>query len=278
LNPARDARGPSTASRSPFPQGEELGLRAVRLGFRQIKGLARADADRLLANRAGGARTVETLLRGLSRGAPDKLAEADAFRSLGMDRRAALWAVKGADIGRGDLLDDAPAKPGEPIQLPLMPLPEHVAEDYRTVSLSLKGHPVAFFRPALQAAGALRAADLRLPRYRNGRKAAVGGLVLIRQRPGTAKGVTFVTLEDETGAANLVIWKDGFEAQRKIWMTASFILVRGQLQKANGVIHLVAETVEDWSGRLGDLRSGVGEPPRMHTEAQGRLLRSRDFH
>jgi error-prone DNA polymerase len=251
---------------------------AVRLGFRQIKGLARADVDRLLANRAAGARTPEALLRGLSRGAPDKLAEADAFRSLGMDRREALWAVKGLDIKAGDLLDAAPPKPGEPIQLPLMPLPEHVAEDYRTVSLSLKAHPVAFFRPALEAEGAVRNRDLQLTRFRNGRKVAVGGLILIRQRPGTAKGVTFVTLEDETGAANLVIWQDNFQAARKTWMTASFVLVRGQLQKANGVIHVVADTVEDWSGRLGELRSGAGEPPRVRTEVQGRLLRSRDFH
>jgi error-prone DNA polymerase len=255
-----------------------LGMRAVRLGFRQIKGLARADVDRLLANRAAGAGTPAELLRGLSSGALDKLAEADAFRSLGMDRREALWAVKGLDVRAGDLLDAAPARPGEPVQLPLMPLPEHVAEDYRTVSLSLKAHPIAFFRRALEAEGAVRNQDLQLARFRNGRKVTVGGLILIRQRPGTAKGVTFVTLEDETGVANLVIWQDGFQAARKTWMTASFVLVRGQLQKANGVIHVVADSVEDWSARLGDLRSGVGEPPRVRTEVQGRLLRSRDFH
>lgn len=253
-------------------------MSAVRLGLRQIKGLACADADRLLANRAAGARTAPDLLRGLSSGALDKLAEADAFRSLGMDRRQALWAVKGLDAKAGDLLDAAPPSPGEPIQLPLMPLPEHVAEDYRTVSLSLKGHPVAFFRPALTRLGVTPHRDLQLPRFRSGRKVSVAGLILIRQRPGTAKGVTFVTLEDETGAANLVIWQDRFLAARKTWMTASFVLVRGQLQKANGVIHVVAEAVEDWSPRLSELRSGVGEPPRMHTEVQGRLLRSRDFH
>ncbi|MBW3559708.1 MAG: error-prone DNA polymerase [Proteobacteria bacterium] len=252
---------------------------AVRLGFRQIKGLPEAELQRLVAARAAGARTFEDLMARarLSQGAWDRLAEADAFRSLGLDRRAALWAVKGADAGKGDLLDGA-APAGEPIQLPLMPLPEHVAEDYRTVSLSLKAHPVSFFRPALAAAGAVPARDLKLTRWRSGRRVAVAGLVLIRQRPGTAKGVTFITLEDETGAANLVIWQDRFQANRKTWMTASFILVRGQLQKANGVIHLVAETVEDWSPRLSDLRSGVGEPPRMQTEVQGRLLRSRDFH
>ena len=101
---------------------------------------------------------------------------------------------------------------------------------------------------------------------------------LIRQRPGTAKGVTFLTLEDETGSLNLIVWRDRFEARRKTWMTGSFLLVRGVLQKADGVTHVVAEEVEDLSGILSDLRSGEAPPPRVRSEAQGRLLRSRDFH
>ena len=159
-----------------------------------------------------------------------------------------------------------------------MPLPEHVAEDYRTLSLSLKAHPVSFFRPMLDARGALRCVDQQQPRYRTGRRVSVAGLVLIRQRPGTAKGVTFVTLEDETGIANLIVWQKNFQAQRRTWMTGSFLLVTGRLQKENGVIHLVSEKVEDLSPILADLRSGEGETPRMHAEVQGRLLRSRDFH
>ncbi|MDP8916698.1 MAG: OB-fold nucleic acid binding domain-containing protein, partial [Pseudomonadota bacterium] len=105
----------------------------------------------------------------------------------------------------------------------------------------------------------------------------LAGLVLIRQRPGTAKGVTFITIEDETGSANLIVWRDRFEADRKTWMTASFILVQGQLQKAHDVVHLVADRVEDLSGELGRLREDGGVP-KVRTEAQGRLLRSRDFH
>jgi len=260
--------------------GAPGGFMPVRLGFRQVKGLAQAEVERLLANRAAGAEAPEALLQGLSRRTLELLAEADAFRSLGLDRRAALWAVKGLAARRsaGDLLDGAGPHAEAPVQLPLMPLAEHVAEDYRTVSLSLKAHPVAFFRPQLAERGAVRAAELRAARLRSGRKVSVGGLVLIRQRPGTAKGVTFITLEDETGAANLIIWRDRFEADRKTWMTASFILVHGRLQKANGVVHLVADRVEDWSGELAALREREGPPPRVRMEAQGRLLRSRDFH
>jgi error-prone DNA polymerase len=164
------------------------------------------------------------------------------------------------------------------VQLPLMPLPEHVAEDYRTISLSLKAHPVSFFRPMLKSRRVVTAEDLRHPKLRDGRRVAVAGLVLIRQRPGTAKGVTFLTLEDETGSLNLIVWQDRFEARRKTWMTASFLLVRGLLQKANGVTHVVADEVEDLSHVLSDLRSGETEPPRVRSDVQGSLVRSRDFH
>src|SRR6185437_12923463 len=113
--------------------------------------------------------------------------------------------------------------------LPFMSPPQHVAEDYRTTSLSLKAHPVSFFRETLARAGCLPAAALKTLKDR--RRLSVGGLVLVRQRPGTAKGVVFMTLEDETGVANVVVWKDAFEANRRLVMGASFIIVHGQLQK-----------------------------------------------
>jgi error-prone DNA polymerase len=259
----------------------ESRYRAVRLGFRQIKGLPRADADRLIAARAAGARTFDGLFRTarLSRGALSKLAEADAFRSMGMDRRAALWAVKAlaAEATSDAPLVEAAGPPqGLQIELPGMALHEHVVEDYRTISLSLKAHPLSFFREWLDERKVVRACDLAGERFRNGRKVAVAGLVLIRQRPGTAKGVTFVTLEDETGICNLVIWQNVFQAQRKTWMTGSFLLVQGVVQKQSGVIHIVAEQVENLSHELSRLRDG--EAPRVRSQVQGRLLRSRDFH
>jgi error-prone DNA polymerase len=196
-----------------------------------------------------------------------------------MDRRAALWAVKAlaAEATSDAPLVEAAGPPqGLQIELPGMALHEHVVEDYRTISLSLKAHPLSFFREWLDERKVVRACDLAGERFRSGRKVAVAGLVLIRQRPGTAKGVTFVTLEDETGICNLVIWQNVFQAQRKTWMTGSFLLVQGVVQKQSGVIHIVAEQVENLSHELSRLREG--EAPRVRSQVQGRLLRSRDFH
>ena len=133
-----------------------------------------------------------------------------------------------------------------------------MAEDYRTTSLSLKAHPLSFFRARLMEKGVRPTRDLAATP--NGRRARVAGLVLIRQRPGTAKGVTFVTLEDETGIANLVVWPDRFEAARKTVMTSRFLCVEGKVQREGDVIHLVAERFEDLSAWLADLRE-AGPPP-----------------
>jgi len=128
--------------------------------------------------------------------------------------------------------------------------------------------------------GALPCAALKS--LRNGRRVSVGGLVLVRQRPGTAKGVVFLTLEDETGIANIVCWKDAFEANRRLAMGASFLVVHGQLQVAGDVIHLVAERFTDLSAKLGRMRdeedADDGPAPRIHNRVSGRLIRSRDFH
>ncbi|MEO8812301.1 MAG: OB-fold nucleic acid binding domain-containing protein, partial [Caulobacteraceae bacterium] len=155
------------------------------------------------------------------------------------------------------------------IQLPAMPLGAHVAEDYRTTSLSLKAHPCRFFRPVLDSLRASTAAGLRT--RKDGRRLCVGGLVLIRQRPGTAKGVVFLTLEDETGSANAVVWRDVFTANRKAVMTARFLVVHGRLQRAGEVIHVVAERFTDLTGRLAELKCDEGGDVAA-------LGRSRDFH
>src|SRR5262245_48031715 len=206
--------------------------RAVRLGLRLISGLAEEATRTILAPRGGGFADVFSLWMrtGASLSALERLANADAFRSIGLDRRAALWAVKGLAGGAlsarpkrrscitetlltqgktGDLFAEAT------VALPSISLGEHVVEDYAAISLSLKAHPVAFFRQQLASRGILTSAehwDERLA----GRRAAVAGLVLVRQRPGTAKGVIFLTLEDETGIVNVVVWPKVFAKNRRI--------------------------------------------------------------
>ena len=285
---------------SPFgtapPKGEHLEIgagyyRPLRLGLRQIRGLKQDEAQLIVEARKAGARTFEdfALGAGVSRRTLELLAEADAFRSLGLDRRQALWAVKGlsGEIGAqkaAPLLVDARPKETQ-VELPFMSPAQDVAEDYRTTSLSLKAHPVGFFRRELEALGAVPAAALKTMRDR--RRTTVGGLVLVRQRPGTAKGVVFLTLEDETGIANIVVWRDAFEANRRLVMGSAFLLVSGQLQREGEVIHLVAKNFTDLSHRLSEMRDAerppdVGEPvvesPHVSSRVSGRLIRSRDFH
>ena len=184
-------------------------LRPVRLGLREITGLQKAEAEAIMEARAAGAATLEAIARtaSLSRRSLELIAEADALRSLGLDRREGLWAVKG-------LAAETTAAPAPlhqsldlfeaTVDLPKMRLPAHVAEDYRTTGLSLKAHPCSFFRRALTEAGCIPAELLKT--LKDGARVAVGGLVLMRQRPGTAKGVVFMTLEDETGVANAEVW------------------------------------------------------------------------
>ena len=253
-------------------------LRAMRLGLRQVRGLAREDAARLLRARDRGARAVADFAREVSGRGMELLAEADAFAGLGVSRRQALWAVKGlAGADRADR--EAPLAAGADLPepeaaLPIMTAARETAEDYRTLRLSLKAHPCAFLRGELAARGAKPAAELG--RMRDGRRTAVAGLVLVRQRPGTAKGVVFMTLEDETGAANIIVWKDVFEAHRPAVMRSGLVLVEGRLQVAGQIVHLVAERVTDLSFLAAALRTEeAGEAPPA---GGGRLVASRDFH
>ena len=157
-----------------------------------------------------------------------------------------------------------------------MRLPAHVAEDYRTTGLSLKAHPCRFFRPLLTSLGAVPTAELKA--MKDGARVTVGGLVLIRQRPGTAKGVVFATLEDETGIANAVVWRDVFTANRRTVMSA--VVPGGQRRACSApsdVIHVVAERFIDLSARLAELKRGGEDGPRPRP-AELRLQHSRDFH
>src|SRR6202044_1961837 len=146
--------------------------------------------------------------------------------------------------------------PEPAVALPAMPVTEHVVEDYVTTGLSLKDHPVRFFRERLSALGAMRKAALRGDDLRQESRVTVAGLVLVRQRPGTAKGVIFMTLEDETDIANIIVWPKAFEKNRRTVMTARFLAVRGRLQRAGLVIHIVAERFIDLSAELPWLREG----------------------
>ena len=236
---------------------------AVRLGLRQIVGVREEDMRRLVERRGEAYDSVRDLwLRsGLTPAALEKLADADAFRSLGLDRRQALWAVRGLDrVGDQDdlpLFASRPARETEPdARLPPMPLGAHVVEDYRRLSLSLKAHPTSFMRARLSARGVLRSDALGS--VRNGERVTVAGLVLVRQRPGTAKGVIFMTLEDETGIANVIVWPKAFERLRAIVLGARFVAVTGKLQSESGVIHIVAERMNDLTPMLG-LLSEAGE-------------------
>jgi error-prone DNA polymerase len=223
---------------------------AMRLGFRQISGFSQAHGLKIESSRGRGFDSVRDLwLRTrLPPSVLERLADADAFGSLGLTRRDALWAVRA--LQRAGDKDDLPlfrrvAMPElEPdAALPAMPPGAQVVEDYRHLHLSLKAHPVSFLRHDLAARGITR--HEMLPTIPSGERVTVAGLVLVRQRPGTAKGVIFMTLEDETGIANTIVWQRTFETYRPVVLGARLVAVTGPLQNASGVIHVVAERIED---------------------------------
>ena len=204
-----------------------------------------------------GYRSIEDLWRRahIPVAALERLAEADAFQTLGLDRRQALWAIRGLSDTRLPLFDTVPAEPdAEPaVALAAMTAGRQVVEDYRSTGLSLRRHPVSFLRQDLAARRIVRCADLVT--IRDGKRVEVAGIILVRQRPGSARGVLFVTIEDETGHANLILWPSVFEAQRRLVLSASMIACRGKLQREGEVIHVIAEHLTD----LSDLLRGVGE-------------------
>ncbi|RWP39920.1 MAG: DNA polymerase III subunit alpha [Mesorhizobium sp.] len=247
---------------------------AVRLGFRQVKGLSKERMEVFVARRGDGYASVRDvwLRSGLYVDEIEKLAQADAFRSLGLDRRDALWAVRALD-GRSATetlpLFDRPAirlRDLEPeTRLPTMPLGEHVVHDYRSLGLSLKAHPLAFLRQRLDRSGVTP--NARLGQVRDGKRVSVAGLVLVRQRPGNAKAI-FLTLEDEQAVANVIFWERTFNRYRPIVMGARLICVTGKLQSESDVIHIVADKVEDLTPWLSVLLQEKPDVPVVQNDRQ----------
>ncbi|MEM1287285.1 MAG: error-prone DNA polymerase [Pseudomonadota bacterium] len=259
----------------------ESGGFAVRLGFRQLDGLPREVMEAFVTRRNKALShtrpcplsTMEDARQaGLSVALLEKLAAGDAFRSIGLDRRQALWAVRG-------LMSDAPAElfeaaKTEPagadikVDLPMMPLGEHVVADYQTQKLSLKAHPLSFLRERFAAERMITAEDLFMCRHKQ--KVRYAGVVLVRQKPGTAKGVVFMTLEDETGTANIVVWNKMVERFRRVVMQARLVEVVGEVQRKDDVIHIVAHELND---RTADL-DVLSHEPLPETVARADHVRS----
>lgn len=229
--------------------------RALRLGFRQVNGLNQEDMELLVSNRSQYYNNITQLLNiGLSISCLEKLADADAFRSVGLDRRQALWEVAALADSPIALFEGQPSESVlEPqITLPLLSQSEHVIQDYISTSLSVKAHPLSFIRGQLDLLHVTSTRDLDgIP---NGTQVKVAGLVLIRQRPGTAKGVCFITIEDETGFSNVVVWENLFDKYRKEILTARLLMVEGKLQREEKVVHIVAKRCFDLSGLLKQLK------------------------
>lgn len=222
----------------------------MRLGFRQVKGLREEDMNKLVAARIKPYSSVNDLRDiGLPEAALEKLADADAFRSIGLDRRQALWEVSAKD--RPIALFSGQASPdakGENIVLPVMTEGEHVVQDYASLSLSLKAHPVSFVREKLNQLHIVPLHELGT--LKDGDLVKVAGLVLVRQRPGTASGIIFMTIEDETGCGNLVVFENIFTEYRKPIVQSKLIMVEGKLQIEGEVIHVIVSACYNFSKLL----------------------------
>jgi error-prone DNA polymerase len=231
----------------------------LRLGFRQVKGLREDDMNVLISTRNKMFTSIQELRElGLAEGALEKLADADAFRSIGLDRRQALWEVSTKDRPAA-IFSDLPSKgfEEEKVTLPEMSLPEHVAHDYATTSLSLKAHPVSFVRDQLDSLRILSTAALASAK--DGDVVKVAGLTLVRQRPGTASGICFITIEDETGCANLVVFQNLFDKYRKEILQSKLLMVEGKLQIEGEVIHVIVQRCFNLSKLLRKLVARKGD-------------------
>ncbi|MBC7851737.1 MAG: error-prone DNA polymerase, partial [Chitinophagaceae bacterium] len=233
--------------------------RVLRLGFRQVKGLKEEDMNTLINSRIHPFKTLSELRDlGLSDSVLDRLADADAFRSMGLDRRQALWESSNKErpvaLFARQPVENAAEKN---VSLQQMSLGEHVIHDYATTSLSLKAHPVSFVREKLNQLHILSTNDLK--NAKDGQFVKVAGLVLVRQRPGTAGGICFMTIEDETGFANVVIFESLFEKFRKPILQARLIMVQGKLQIVGEVIHIIVAACFDFSKLLRHLTSSDKE-------------------
>ncbi len=231
-------------------------------------GLSSKEAGKIIAARASAAfASIEDAWRrsGVPRAALEKLANADAFHALGLSRRQALWQVRGLRDAPLPLFAAADLREAarEP-EVALNPMTEgrEVVEDYRHTQLSLRAHPLTFLRPELERRGIVSCRHLE--RVKDGRKVEVAGIILVRQRPGSTN-VTFITIEDETGIANAILWQRRFEAQRRIVMSSAMIGVKGTVQREGGVIHVIADRIEDYTPLL----HSIGEMHFPHRPGPG---------
>jgi error-prone DNA polymerase len=243
----------------------------IRLGFRQVKGVNKEDIDMLVSARTTSFANIPSLRdAGISIAALEMLANADAFRSIGLDRRQALWEVSAlGDRPNGMFIGQQPEITDEKdIQLPSMTLSEHVVQDYSATALSIKAHPLSFVREKLSMLQVTPNNDLN--NLSNGTPVKVAGLVLVRQRPGTASGIVFITLEDETGIANLVVFKKLFDKYRKEILQSRLLMVEGKLQVEGEVIHVIVERCHNVTGLL----QGLTNKEQGATELNSPLSRA----
>ena len=254
---------------SPSPGGGANGAGggcALRLGFRQVKGIREDDMKVLISARKNFFAGIPDLINaGLSKAVLEKLADADAFRSIGLNRRQALWEISACNdhpkgIFKGQINTE------EKVSLPEMKLSEHVVHDYAAMSFSLKAHPVSFVREKLQQLHIVSARDL--DKLNNGDPVKIAGLVLVRQRPGTAKGVCFITIEDETGSANLVVFENLFDKYRKEISRSRLLMVEGKLQREGEVIHVIVKSCHDLSKLLHYLTASQNTDAALSTAEQ----------
>lgn len=275
-------RGEADAESAPLGRSSEVGhtlvstgkplqhdaapLAPLRLGLRIIHGLSGEDAGRILTARARAPFTsVEDLWRrsGVPLATLEKLARADAFHALGLDRRQALWAIRGLGEAPLPLLAGIERRE-EPVTLARLTQGREVVEDYRATQMSLRAHPLQFLRPRLDDARVTRCADLG---QHDGKLVEVAGIILVRQRPGSAKGVLFITIEDETGVANGILWPDRFEAQRRTVMSSAMVSLKGRVQKEGAVIHVIVDRVTDCTALLRSV--GDVDLPRLVARGDG---------
>ena len=234
----------------------------LRLGFRQVHGIRQADIWTLLSCRSEPFSSIDAIRDiGVSQASLERLADADAFGSMGMDRRKAMWEASAlADRPEGIFKGQPSQSRYEPkVDLPAMSKSEHVVQDYASTSLSLKAHPVSFVRQKLTEKNAVSTQGLA--NYQDGMIVRVSGLVLVRQRPGTAGGVCFITIEDETGFANLVIFQNLFEKYRKEILRATLLMVEGKLQREGEITHVIVRHCYDMSHLLREMNQTVQDPP-----------------
>ncbi|WP_426791604.1 error-prone DNA polymerase [Sphingobacterium sp. WOUb80] len=253
-------------------EGEIGKPHALRLGLRQIKGFSQEEALVLTQGRCPSYSSITGMMdAGVSLVALEKLADADAFRSLDIDRRKALWEITALGDRPIALFEGQPSESmaeGQ-IALPLLTKSQHVVADYARTSLSIKAHPVSFLRGKLDLLQVVPTAKLAL--LKNDMPVKVCGLITVRQRPGTSKGVLFITIEDDTGFANIVVWSTIFEKYRKEILRSKLFMVAGKIQVEGEVIHVIAQRCFDMSGLLKDLTAA-------DDNIRGVFHKGRNFH